>query len=111
MNSLKKSAAFMLLGLTLVGCNGTPMKSVHYDSSEYTVLGNSQGVATGVMLLGIIPIRQNDRFVRAQHDAIKAFGGDALINTEVQESWFWGYILNAYTTKVSGDVIKLKRLH
>ena len=35
-------------------------------------------------------------------------GGDALINTQVQEKWFWAWVLNGYTTTVSGDVIKLK---
>lgn len=108
MNSHSKYAVFIFLSLILAGCNGKPMKSVHYDSSEYMVLGNSQGRATGVLLLGVIPVRQNDRFIRAQNNAIKALGGDAMINTEVQENWFWGYVLNGYTTTVSGDVIKLK---
>ena len=60
------------------------------------------------MLLGVIPIGQNNRFVRAQDAAIKAKGGDALINTQVQEKWFWAWVLNGYTPKISGVVIKLK---
>ena len=60
------------------------------------------------MLFGLIPIRQNDRFVRAQSSAIQVKGGDALINTQVQDKWFWAWVLNGCTTTVSGDVIKLK---
>ncbi len=84
------------------------MKTQQYDASQYTVLGHSEASATGIMLLGVIPIGQNNRFVRAQDAAIKAKGGDALINTQVQEKWFWAWVLNGYTTKISGDVIKLK---
>jgi hypothetical protein len=47
--------------------------------------------------------------VRAQDAAIKAKGGDALINTQVQEKWFWAWVLSGYTTNISGDVIKLKK--
>ena len=60
------------------------------------------------MLFQFIPIQQNDRFVRAQNAAIASRGGDALINVEVQEDWFWAWILNGYQTTVSGDVVKLK---
>ncbi|WP_260961371.1 hypothetical protein [Pseudomonas citri] len=108
MNHLSKVVASALLGLALAGCTGTPMKTQQYDSSQYTVIGHSEAKATGLMLFGLIPIRQNSRFVRAQDEAIKAKGGDAMINTQVQESWFWAWVLNGYTTKVSGDVIKLK---
>ena len=108
MKSFSKVIASAVLGLALAGCTGTPMNTKQYDSSQYTVLGHSEATATGLMLFGVIPIRQNSRFVRAQDAAIKAKGGDALINTQVQESWFWAWVLNGYTTKVSGDVVKLK---
>nr|WP_178132158.1 hypothetical protein [Pseudomonas sp. C2B4] len=96
--------------MLLAGCNSAPMNTQHYDSSQYTVLGHSEASATGLMLFNLIPIRQNSRFVRAQNEAIKAKGGDAMINTQVQERWFWAWVLNGYTTKVSGDVIKLKNV-
>lgn len=85
------------------------MKTQQYDSSQYTVIGHSEGKATGIMLFNLIPIQQNTRFVRAQNAAIQAKGGDALINTQVQESWFWAWVLNGYTTTVSGDVIRLNK--
>jgi len=103
-----KVIASAVCGLVLAGCTGTAMKTHQYDSNQYTVVGHSEASATGLMLLGLIPIGQNNRFVRAQNSAIQAKGGDALINTQVQEKWFWGWVLNGYTTTVSGDVIKLK---
>lgn len=108
MNRMIKATAAAAL-LTLVGCTGTPMQSPHYDSSQYTVVGHSEANATGLLLFGLIPIQQNTRFVRAQDAAIQARGGDALINTQIQEKWFWAWVLTGYTTTVSGDVIKLKR--
>ncbi|AZG84302.1 hypothetical protein N032_00645 [Pseudomonas syringae pv. pisi str. PP1] len=108
LKSFSKVIAAAVCGLVLAGCTGTPMKTPQYDSSQYTVVGHSEASATGLMLFGLIPIRQNDRFVRAQNSAIQAKGGDALINTQVQEKWFWAWVLNGYTTTVSGDVIKLK---
>ncbi|WP_081673709.1 hypothetical protein [Pseudomonas cremoricolorata] len=107
-NFISKSLAAGLFAITLAGCTGTPMTTPHYDSSQYTVLGHSEASATGLMLFGLFPIQQNTRFVRAQNAAIKAKGGDALINTQVQEKWFWAWVMNGYTTTVSGDVIKLK---
>lgn len=105
---VSKVVAAAVLGFTLAGCTGTAIKSPQYDSSQYTVIGHSQASATGIMLFGIIPIGQNSRFVRAQDAAIKAKGGDALINTQIQEKWFWAWVLSGYTTSISGDVIKLK---
>ncbi|WP_454842685.1 hypothetical protein [Pseudomonas hormoni] len=110
MNYLSKVVAVSLLGLVLAGCTGAPMKTQQYDASQYTVVGHSEASATGLLLFGVIPIRQNNRFVRAQDAAIKAKGGDALINTQVQENWFWAWVLTGYTTKVSGDVVKLKNV-
>lgn len=102
-------ATALLATAILAGCTGTPMKTQTYSPEQYTVIGHGEGKATGVMLLGFIPIQQNDRFVRAQNAAIKSKGGDALVNTQVQENWFWAWVLNGYTTTVSGDVIKLNK--
>lgn len=104
-----KIASSLLCTLALAGCTGTAMKTQQLDPAQYTVLGHSEGKATGIMLFGVIPIQQNTRFVRAQTAAIKAKDGDALINTQVQENWFWAWVLSGYTTTVSGDVVKLKK--
>lgn len=103
-----KIASSLLCTLALTGCTGVAMKTQQLDPAQYTVLGHSEGKATGIMLFGVIPIQQNTRFVRAQNAAIKAKGGDALVNTQIQENWFWAWVLSGYTTTVSGDVVKLK---
>ena len=108
MKYLSKVVAAALFGVVLAGCTGAPMKTAHYVSNQYTVVGHSEASATGLLLFGIIPIRQNSRFVRAQNAAIQAKGGDAMINTQVQENWFWAWVLTGYTTTISGDVVKLK---
>ncbi|KJJ96993.1 lipoprotein [Pseudomonas sp. 21] len=102
-------AAALLATVAIAGCTGTPMKTRSYTPDQYTVIGHSEGKATGIMLFNVIPIQQNTRFIRAQNAAIQAKGGDALINTQVQEKWFWAWVLNGYTTTVSGDVIKLNK--
>ena len=109
MQRFAKLAVSFALAAAVTGCTGTAMKTQNLDPSQYTVIGHGEGKATGIMLFQFIPIQQNDRFVRAQNAAIKSRGGDALINTQVQENWFWAYVLNGYTTTVSGDVVKLKR--
>ena len=110
MNYASKVVASLLFVLAVSGCTGTAMKSQHLDSSQYTVIGHSEAKATGLLLFGVIPIQQNNRFVRAQNAAIQAKGGDAMINTQVQENWFWAWVLTGYTTTISGDVVKLKNV-
>ncbi|RJG13285.1 hypothetical protein D3879_08485 [Pseudomonas cavernicola] len=111
MKNVSKIIAALLFTLTISGCTGTPMKAQNLDNSQYTVVGHSQASATGLLLFGLIPIQQNNRFVRAQNAAIKSKGGDALINTQIQEDWFWAWVLTGYTTTVSGDVVKLNTIN
>jgi len=108
MKMVKVLSTILLSSVILAGCSGTSMKTQNIDESEYTVIGPGQATATGIMLFNFIPIQQNDRFVRAQKAAIDSRGGDAIINVEVQEDWFWAWVLNGYQTTVSGDVVKLK---
>lgn len=108
MKMIKTLATVLLSSAVLAGCSGVSMKTQNLNDSEYTVIGPGEATATGIMLFNFIPIQQNDRFVRAQNAAIEAQGGDAMINVEVQEDWFWAWVLNGYQTTVSGDVVKLK---
>ena len=97
------------LGLLAAGCFTQPLTFPTVEkvtTTKYTVLGEGQGEATGIMLFQLIPIGQNERYVRAYDAAVKSKGGDALINPTIDENWFWGYILNGYQTRVKGTVIK-----
>ena len=101
--------AILFSVVILSGCTGVPMKTANLNEGEYTIIGHGEATATGIMLFNVIPIKQNNRFVRAQNAAIKSKGGDAMINTQIKESWFWAYILNGYKTTVSGDIVKLNK--
>jgi hypothetical protein len=90
----------------LCGCVSQPLKIGTPKQQNYQTLGEAEGSATGLMLFNVIPIGQNERFVQAYQQAVKSKGGDDLINAEISESWFWGYILNGYSTKIKGTVIK-----
>src|SRR5207237_338896 len=98
-------AALALLG---GGCVSQPLKIPNVTKANYDTLGPGSGEATGIMLFDIIPIGQNERFVRAYDAAIKSKNGDALLDPQIQENWFWGWILNGYQTKITGTVIKYK---
>jgi hypothetical protein len=90
------------------GCASEPLKIDMRPKSNYEELGEGEGRATGIMLFNFIPIKQNERFVNAYDAAVKSRGGDALLNPEISERWFWAYVLNGYITTVRGTVIKYK---
>ncbi len=75
---------------------------------QYEVIGKAEGRATGIMLFNFIPIGQNVRFQRAYNQAVTEGQGDDLLSPEIDERWFWAYVLNGYVTHVKGDVIKYK---
>lgn len=100
---------FSLLAIALLcGCVSQPLKLSAPRKPNYDVLGEGQGSATGLMLFGVIPIGQNERFVRAYDEAVKSKGGDDLLNPEITENWFWAYVLDGYSTTIKGTVIKYK---
>ena len=108
---MKKTNTVLSLGLLILlgcGCASQPLKIPTVTKTNYDTLGEGKGEATGIMLFNIIPIGQNERFVRAYNAAVKSKNGDALVDPEISENWFWGYILNGYSTKVKGTVIKYK---
>jgi hypothetical protein len=94
--------------LWLLVVSRNPWKIPAVTKTNYEVLGEGKGQATGLMLFQVIPIGQNQRFLRAYEAAVKSKNGDALIDPEITENWFWGYILNGYQTHVTGTVIKYK---
>ena len=112
MKRLKVVLSLASLSLLAVGCVSQPLKfptAEQLSQGKYDVLGQGQGEATGLMLFQCIPIGQNERFVKAYQAAVQSKGGDALIDPVIQESWFWGYVLDGFSTKVSGTVIKFKQ--
>ena len=112
MKKLRSILSIGALAILAAGCVSQPMKFptiAETSKTGYQSLGEGQGEATGIMLFQLIPIGQNERFVRAYDAAVKSKGGDALIDPTIRENWFWGYILNGYQTTVSGTVIKYNK--
>jgi hypothetical protein len=106
---MKLTRAVALLGLLAcfaAGCMSQPLKIETRPKASYRELGEGEGKATGIMLFNVIPIGQNERFLRAYEAAVRSKGGDALLNPEISERWFWAYVLNGYNTTVRGTVIK-----
>ena len=95
--------------LLLSACSSVPLHIPSLENREYEVLGQAEGSATGIMLFQFIPIGQNDRFQNAYRTAVESRGGDALLDTVIEERWFWAYLLNGYITTVRGTVIRYKR--
>jgi hypothetical protein len=111
---MKKIKVILSLGALIIaasGCVSQPLKfpSAADLSKGYTVVGEAEGQATGLMLFGVIPIGQNERFVKAYDAAVKSKGADALIDVTIQENWFWAYVLDGYSTKVTGTAIKYNK--
>ncbi len=94
--------------LLLASCIGEPLK---VDGGPpvrgETILADTEGSGTGIMLFNFIPIGQNERFRVAYDRALKRVpGATRLANVTISENWFWAYILNGYTTKVRGTAVK-----
>ena len=106
---MRKAIVLVFLGCFVLGCASQPLTIStlqNTTSGKYQALGPGEGEAVGIMLFGLIPIGQNERFVRAYDMAVKSKGGDRLIDPVIEETWFWGFILNGYATKISGTVVK-----
>lgn len=94
-----------VLGL-LAGCTSDPLVFRKCDLTNAKVLGPAEGEATGIMLFQVIPIGQNDRFRAAYTDAVTKLGGTCLMDPEIEERWFWAYVLNGYSFKLKGTVVR-----
>ena len=109
MNSIKLLSGLfpvVLIVLLLAGCSSDPLKFRKCDMTNATILGESEGTSTGIMLFQFIPIGQNSRFDSAYQEAITKRGGTCLTDPVVEEKWFWAWVLNGYTFKVKGTVVK-----
>jgi hypothetical protein len=107
---MKKVILLILIGCLAFGCSSIPLRIPSLPNKvpdkDYQILGQGEGEAVGIMLFNLIPIGQNDRFERAYDQAIQSKGGNRLIDPVISETWFWGFILNGYATKITGTVVK-----
>ena len=110
MNTSFKCVVILIL-LSLVACTSTHVKinTGPLLDNEQT-LENTFGQGTGVLLFGLIPIGQNDRFETAYSRAVNNVpGAIRLTNVSIHEKWFWAYVLTGYKFRVSGTAVGLKK--
>ncbi len=100
----------LLYLIAVAGCTGPAYKmaSVDVERGEYDVVGPGEMEATGLLVLGLIPVQQNDKIERAVQRILDDHGGDELIDISITESWWWGYVMNGYKVHVTGTVLKKK---
>lgn len=102
--------ASLLLGVLLLlattACHSTQVRipTAPIGASEKS-LGPTEGHSTGFMILGVIPVNQNERFVNAYEQAVAKAGGNRLTDVTISERWWWGYVLNGYNFKVQGTAV------
>ena len=105
-----KKVVTALVALALAGCSSVPVRfptpQQQVEGQNYKTLGESEGSSVGIMLFNIIPINQNDRFQKAHDEAVQKLGGDRLLNPQIEERWFWAWLLNGYIFTVKGTVVK-----
>lgn len=102
--------ASLLLGVLLLlattACHSTQVRipTAPIGPNEKS-LGPTEGHSTGLMILGVIPVNQNERFVNAYNQAAAKAGGTRLTDVTISERWWWGYVLNGYNFKVQGTAV------
>ncbi len=99
-------------GLLLISaaCSSTP---VRFDTAPLAaneeVIGPAEGSSTGIMLFQFIPLGQNDRFAKAYAQALEVSGATRLVDVTIQERWFWAWVLNGYSFRVTGTAVRPKK--
>ncbi|SPP64793.1 hypothetical protein [Nitrospira lenta] len=93
----------LLLLLTNAACHSTQLRmpSEPIGANERST-GISEGHSGGFMLMGFIPINQNDRFQSALNTAVAKSGGTRLTDVVISERWFWTPVGNGLVFKVQG---------
>ncbi|MDV6236508.1 hypothetical protein CH379_012810 [Leptospira ellisii] len=101
---------FFLLTVSLFasGCSSTPVfipesqtsaTAPDPDRPSYPVYARS----CGFLLLGLVPIGTNERFINAYQKLISQRSG-TLSQVTLQESWYWGLIGTGYCATFTGLV-------
>lgn len=103
----------VFLGAVLIvataACHSTQVKipTAPIGVNEKT-LGPTEGNSVGMLLFGVIPINQNERFEKAYNQAVQKAGAARLTDVTISERWWWGYVLNGYVFKVQGTAVANK---
>lgn len=96
---------FLLLS---IGCSTVQQQvATHVPSGEYQELGESDCKKCGFLLFDLIPIRFGSMPQRAYDCVVERMGGNAVVSSSVQESWFFiPFVGTVRCMNLSGMVIK-----
>jgi hypothetical protein len=110
---MKRLLVIPLLALSFVlgACTGSHYNIAPRVPAKYTKLGPAKGEACGHLAFSIdlafIPINLNDRTERAYQNAVASVpGARALIDVQLEESWYWWVIANTRCVTITGTAVK-----
>jgi hypothetical protein len=99
---LSMLAAAQLLVL-VCGCTSQPVQVAQRPTSGQQVGAVARGRACGVLVFDVIPAGINMRTERAYNRALGGHRG--LVDTEIQDSWYFIGVGDMHCTTVEGKVI------
>jgi len=99
----------LFLCLTIVACQSTSLRfPADPIGPNEKSLGPTEATSVGIMLFGVIPIKQNTRFEAAMREAAAKAGGTRVTDVTISERWFWAAVLNGFIFKVEGTAVGSK---
>lgn len=110
---MKKTALFTVIAaaaLLLGSCSTVPIcvtASITPMQGKAVAenLGKTEGTDTAVSIFGLFMVGRPD-LDSAIKKALKASGGDSLINVSCYETYRWFVLLSATTVKVEGEAVR-----
>ena len=110
--NLLKILFLTVFAVYFTGCSGKPVTFNSVDSKLYAdKKGEGRTItaeASGFQLLLFIPISINSRHVRAYEALKMKAGGDYITDVKITESWTYGFVGTAYTTKITATAYPKK---
>jgi len=109
----RRSFAVLPLALAILsGCASSSVLVAPRPPEQHTKLGPASGTACGSLAVistayNVLPIGLNSRVERAYERALASVpGATALVDTQLEESWYWYVLATARCTTISGEAIR-----
>jgi hypothetical protein len=100
------------MGLLACGCATTPgglaASNTPLEGKQYTVGRQVTGKDSLIRLFMFLPVSGSNTIRDALDEAIRAGGGDALIDITVESYDTYWILFSKHTTRVSGKTIRFK---
>ena len=110
--NLLKILFLTVFAVYFTGCSGKPVSFSSVDPKLYADKKSEgrtiSGEASGFQLLLFIPISINDRHDQAYNVLKGQANGDYITDVKITESWTYGFVGTAYTTKITATAYPKK---